>query len=194
MKFLSAKKQDGYVALISVIIISLTLLGLTSVLSMSNYFSRFNVLDKEYKRVSLGLAESCANVALLKIAQDPSYAVATTVLVGSQSCIIESIDNPTNYDSNNKKTVIINTQGQYQQTFSNIIVSSIVQDPDNAPPPKAALTVVVRTANSYGGTAQPSDFTVNITNNSNPCLLFLVLAVMELQYLLILDHSMLTKR
>jgi len=66
----------GFIALISVIIISAILLTLVFTLGLSSFFNRFDALDAENKRVSLGLAEACVNVAMLKVAQDGSYAPA----------------------------------------------------------------------------------------------------------------------
>ena len=105
MKFFQQKNESGYIALMSVIIISLILLAFTAVLSMSGYFSRFNALAGEYKRVSLGLAESCVNVALLKIAQNPNYTGDETVPVGTNNCNIKLVSyNPASgYDTNHQK-------------------------------------------------------------------------------------------
>ncbi len=57
----------------SVVIMSAIVLVMIFTLGASVFFSRFSVLDGEYKRVSLALAEACANTAMLKIAQDSSY-------------------------------------------------------------------------------------------------------------------------
>ena len=56
--------QDGYIALISVIIISLLLITVITALSTINYFSRYNILENEYKERSSGLAEGCVDYAL----------------------------------------------------------------------------------------------------------------------------------
>jgi len=157
--------QKGYIALMSAIIVSFVLIGVVFVANTSGYFARFDSQNSEYKRIALGLAESCANVALLKVAYDPSYIPPVggeTVPVGLQTCVIKSIDNPITYDSDNKKTVVVFTEGQYQGAFSNISVASTVLDPNHAPAAHAALTVIVQTVNNYGGTAQPGSFTVNV--------------------------------
>lgn len=158
MRFIYQKKEKGYVALMSVIVISLILLGLTTILSMSGYFSRFNVLNGEYKRVSLGLAESCANVALLKIAQNPNYTGGETISVGTNNCTIKSVtyDPPMGYDVNNQKIANISTWAQFpltNSTFSNMEISAVVQDPRFSPPSMLTLRGYV-----YGGTKLPSDF------------------------------------
>ena len=75
----------GFIALISVIIISMILLTLIVTLNTSSFFNRFDVLDAENKRVSLGLAESCVNEAILKEIEDSSYA-------GNESLQVDSTD------------------------------------------------------------------------------------------------------
>ena len=64
----------GFVALMSVIIISAILLVYVFTLGASSFLNRINVLDTENKRISLALAEACASTAMLKIAQNASYA------------------------------------------------------------------------------------------------------------------------
>ncbi len=142
----------------SVIIISLVLLGSTAVLSMDNYFSRSNVLDTEYKRISFGLAESCANVALLKIAQDPNYSGNEVIPVGSNNCTIgQIVYNPASgYDSNNQKVGTIVTSAQFPTTngaFSNMTVSATRRDPEATPPSYLTVRSYV-----FGGTKLQNDF------------------------------------
>ena len=69
------EKNKGFVALMSAIIISILLLAVTFTLSFSGFFSRFNVLDTEFKKRSAAIAEACADTALLQLAQS-----ATTTL------------------------------------------------------------------------------------------------------------------
>ncbi len=79
-KFLN--NQQGFVALISVIILSASLLILVALISIAGYYTRFNVLDLEDKQVSVALAEGCTETALVRIAQNSSYAPA-----GSGDCV-----------------------------------------------------------------------------------------------------------
>ena len=66
--------ESGFIALMSVIIMSAILLALLFTLGASSFLNRFDVLDVENKRISLGLAEACANRAMIKLAQNPGYA------------------------------------------------------------------------------------------------------------------------
>lgn len=67
------KKESGYIALISAIVISSLLLIITFTANFSSFFARFNILDSEYKKVSTGLAEACAETAILEIAKNPAW-------------------------------------------------------------------------------------------------------------------------
>lgn len=78
---------EGFVALMSVVIISAILLVLVFTLGASSFFNRFDALDAENKRVSLGLAEACVNVGMLRIAQ-ANYTSGTIVVDGSKTCKI----------------------------------------------------------------------------------------------------------
>ncbi len=68
----------GFIALMSVVIMSAIVLVMIFTLGASVFFSRFSVLDGENKRVSLALAEACTNTAMLKIAQDAAYTKSGT--------------------------------------------------------------------------------------------------------------------
>ena len=69
--------ERGFVALMSVIIISAIMLSIIFTLNLSSFFARFDALGTENKRVSLGLAEACIEAAKLKVAQNAAYAPAS---------------------------------------------------------------------------------------------------------------------
>jgi hypothetical protein len=126
--------KNGFVALIATIIISIVLLGMVLGRSWSSFQSRFDSLDSEFKKISLGLAESCAHLSLLKIAQNYYYSPASsgdTLRIGTdyqnrtETCTIVSVATTTP-EINGKKTVTIITQGQYAGTFTDIQVTAAV--------------------------------------------------------------------
>lgn len=140
----TTRQPDGYIALISAIIIASILLGLSFEVSTAGFFSRFNVLNSEFKRVSLALAEACANTAFLKLAQnynydlaaDPAYDAAKAELplaVGANSCSIKSL--ALGAPANQQETATIQVQAVYQQAFSNLKIIAKLQDPAAAPNP-----------------------------------------------------------
>ena len=90
--------QSGFIALISVIIISLLLVTITVALSLVGFFGRFNILDNENKEISSGLAESCLDTVLLRLTQNPSYTPDPSmpgdqiISVGNRVCKISWIN------------------------------------------------------------------------------------------------------
>lgn len=82
-------KQDGFMALMSAIIISILLLAISLTVSLTGFFSRFNIVDSEFKQRSMTLAEACVDAALLNFAKDPSYNPSNeSVTIGSDQCKI----------------------------------------------------------------------------------------------------------
>jgi len=84
------QQNSGFVALISAILISVSLLILTVAVSFEGYHSRFSILESQQKEASTYLAEACINTAILKIAQNIHYAGNETIPVGGESCKIVS--------------------------------------------------------------------------------------------------------
>jgi hypothetical protein len=161
--------QHGYIALMSAVIISLILTGMTFSLSGSGYFSRYNVLNSEYKRVSLGLAESCVNSALMKISQDYMYmpaAMGDSVNVGTQNCLIKSVTYGPEIAG--RKAAYIAAQADYQGAFSNIKVSATIASTTYSNASRATLYVIVHVVNDSGGTKQASDITLEVFSGLNP--------------------------
>ena len=88
------KTNAGFIALMSTVIISVILLLIAVNLSQTSFFGRFNILDAELKEKSSALAEACADTALLKLVNNPSYfppAGGESVSVDGNDCIIESV-------------------------------------------------------------------------------------------------------
>ena len=81
----------------SVLIISAIFLVTIYLLSASSFFNRFDALDFENKRVSLGLAEACVNAGILNYAQ--AVTTQTTITpdasAPARKCIICSVDTST---------------------------------------------------------------------------------------------------
>ena len=168
----------------SVLIISITLLGISFTRSNNGFFSRFSTLEAEYKRIGLGLAESCVNSALLKISQDYNYNYLTDPnYSGSKGGVIVFVDGsgtpPTecivksvlfgSEDINHQKVATIKTQAEYKGTWSNMNVSATIQNPNFALVVRGMLTVVMHVINDNGGTNQAGDFDISVSPSSlNP--------------------------
>jgi hypothetical protein len=80
------QSEQGFIALISAILISVLLLAITLTISFSGYFARFNVLDSESKERSSALAEGCADTAILDLSLSQNLPRAVTI--GSDTCTI----------------------------------------------------------------------------------------------------------
>ena len=101
--------QKGFIALMSAVIISIILLLIATNLSLTSFYGRSNILDSELKERSSALAEACADTALLKLANDPSYAPPVggePVAVDDDECIIDSVVGDTINVSANYKDYI----------------------------------------------------------------------------------------
>ena len=84
--------QEGFVALMSAIVISSLLLALTFSAGFSGFFARFNLLDSESKAKSLALAEGCLDTAIARAIEDSTYNPNNeNVAIGSDACVIVSV-------------------------------------------------------------------------------------------------------
>ena len=127
------RTQEGFIALMSAIIISIILMTMVLTVSTSSFYARFDALGTEGKRESLGLAEGCINVALLRLAQNALYQPALSgdiVAVGDEHCTIDSV---TPLSSVYPKTFNIKTRGEQLGAFSNVVAHITMQDPYASP-------------------------------------------------------------
>ena len=86
------RKQDGFIALLTAILLSLILIIITTTLNQTSFFTRSMLLDAEYKERSAALAEACVDIARLKIANDPTYpGNESSISIGSDICQIRPI-------------------------------------------------------------------------------------------------------
>jgi hypothetical protein len=156
IKIKNKQKQKGFIALTSVLILTIVLVTLMFASNTSSFFARFDSLGSEFKKISLGLSESCSNSALLKIAEDYNYKTTSdpdydsayggvVVNVGlDKKCFINSIQ--TLSDEGVKKTLKIKTSAQYPSingSWSTHEVKVVVQDPTFSPtnpPPTCSFT------------------------------------------------------
>jgi len=85
--------EGGYIALISVIIITFILFIAVFSLAQFGITSRFSLLDLENKSESEQLAAGCVQVAIIAIVNDPAYEAALVpVTVDDGECTIESVE------------------------------------------------------------------------------------------------------
>ena len=114
--------NHGFIALISVIIISAILIIMAASLSLNGFYGRFNILDSEFKERSSSIAESCVDTALLELANDPAYSGNATSTIGSNSCYIGAISTST------PGKFIFETRGIYQNSYTNLKITANTSD------------------------------------------------------------------
>lgn len=128
----SGAGQGGFIALMSAIVMSAILLILVTTVSTSSFYARADSLGSENKRISLGLAESCINVALLALATSTAPStyspVNLPVMVGvdaqgnTMTCTIQSVGHA-------GTLATIDTQASYKGSFTNVTARATVPDP-----------------------------------------------------------------
>ncbi|MDP1689247.1 MAG: hypothetical protein Q8L47_03930 [bacterium] len=110
------KRNEGFIALMSSVIIAAVILVFTVTLSYSSFFVRFNLLDSEFKDRSVALAEGCVDSALLNYAINSSYSGNEFLNIGSDSCFVRPI-----YESGSN--INIETQAIFQNSYTNLKVT-----------------------------------------------------------------------
>jgi hypothetical protein len=118
------KQPRGFIALMSAIIISAILITATVTSSLSSFYTRFNILDSEFKNRSSALAEACTDVLLYKIGVDSTYAGPDlNYPVGSDTCNIFAASNPGGTPR------VFKVQGVYQHAYTNLQITVDVNTP-----------------------------------------------------------------
>ncbi len=103
----------------SAVIISAILVTATVTGSLTGFYTRFNILDSEFKNKSASLAEACVDVLLIKLAEDSSFGASalTYTVSGSDTCTVFAATNPTGSPR------IFKVQGIYQNSYTNLQVA-----------------------------------------------------------------------
>jgi len=110
-------KQEGFIALISILILSAVLLVTTLGLAQFGIANRFFILNIEQKSASNRLAEACVHVARIKTYNDPTETItsAVSVPVADSTCTIIAL---TPVGSN----TTIKAKGQSGDAVTNLVV------------------------------------------------------------------------
>ncbi len=124
--------HGGFVAILSVIVVSIILLGSAVARGTSQFYARSNGLNKESKSESRALASSCAYFALEKIRYDFSYSPGIggeVVMVGSDTCTILSVKNDPEDAVTHNRDITIVTKAGVRGTFTVVEVKGGVHNP-----------------------------------------------------------------
>jgi hypothetical protein len=86
--------QNGFIALVSAVIFSAVLLALVSLSARGIFWERFSILYRENKEISVALAGSCVQAALLDLAEGKNMPAAGDEIIvdGPQKCDIGEIN------------------------------------------------------------------------------------------------------
>jgi len=87
-----ASGARGFVALMTAIVLSLILLVVTVSLNQSGFLTRTIMSDSEFKEQSAGLAEACADYAILRLVNNPGYDGNEKIYYGTDGCMVRTID------------------------------------------------------------------------------------------------------
>ncbi len=87
----NVKNSSGFVALISVIIISMLLLSIVVTGAEQSVRARVHLMQSEFKFQSFALARSCINKARLQRILDEKYVGSEEVSIQNEKCFIGSI-------------------------------------------------------------------------------------------------------
>lgn len=110
--------NKGFVALISVVFISLILLVVATTISIGGFYIRSNILESEFKEYSSDLAEGCIDSALIKIVQNTSYNPTNEII---SACTIQKVTT-----SGLQKTIY--AMANYQKSYTFLQVTIVTSD------------------------------------------------------------------
>ena len=93
MNNFSTQPNQGFIALLSILIISTVLFVATLSIAQFGIASRYFIMDLEQKTASYKLAEACLEVVRIKIYNDASYSqnALQNINIDNQICTIESV-------------------------------------------------------------------------------------------------------
>ena len=146
MRTIAAKKnQEGFFALMSVIIMSAVLLLMVVTAAALSFRGRFNMLDYENKKISVGLAEACVQVALAKLAENTAFTALNVevVLETGKVCRICSITGGPNYVIKTRaagrgnfadKTAFTNVTADVTFNGTDFVINSLNETPSASNP------------------------------------------------------------
>ena len=122
MSEVTQENQQGYIALLSVIIIGVTLLSIIASESASGSQLQSVTLGTEFQEQARTLAESCANQALAKLLSDQNYRGDTTNATENGVCHIF----PIILTTLNSGMTTIKTQGIVRGYYTNLVLTTQV--------------------------------------------------------------------
>ncbi len=110
--------KRGYIALITTIIIGLTLMTIVSERSLVDWQARFNVLGAEAKAASHALASGCVDQVLMGLTIGRDYTNTSTSTFSNDLCVTYPVD------QTNPNLIKIKVQAQVNEAYTNLLVKT----------------------------------------------------------------------
>jgi hypothetical protein len=114
-------KKNGYVALITLIIIGAIVLTAVLSLTFISLSQRAGMIERDRTLKNYYLANACAHEALIRLQKDLSYSGNETIIIDNYSCRIEAILG----SGNNSRTIITRSQIAEQQKKIKIDIAQL---------------------------------------------------------------------
>lgn len=116
--------HDGYVALMSVIVIGTVLLMMVAAEGDFGWRARFHALGMESKERARALAESCADQAVTRIFSDPSYVGDAASVSPAGACRVF----PVAFNTPAPGIATIKTQAEVSGFYVNLTLTARMRD------------------------------------------------------------------
>lgn len=111
-------KKNGYIALITIVIISAIVLLITLSATHISLSQKLNIISQNQSNKSYYLAEACAHIAVTQLQIDDSYTGDEQIEVDGDYCTIEPI---TGSGNNNREIITSAAVGNYTRKIKVII-------------------------------------------------------------------------
>ncbi len=109
--------SKGFIAITTTMILSVILLVVATSLSFSGFFTRYNILDSELKKVSVALAEGCVDQGLLMLATQTYTTSTTTIKIGEKYCDLGPVPSTGN-------PRLLHTQASSSKYYTNLTIEA----------------------------------------------------------------------
>ncbi|MFA6397610.1 MAG: hypothetical protein WDK96_02050 [Candidatus Paceibacterota bacterium] len=108
MKYYKKQKNNGFIALITSIILSIIIFLIASVSSNASFWSRLDSGSIVEKDKSFSLALGCLDYAKLKLAENINYAGNENISIESNTCEIKPIESGIGFKLINIQAIVAN--------------------------------------------------------------------------------------
>ncbi len=136
-------KRNGYIALMTVLIMSLILAGMTANVASSGFYARMHILDAESAEAARAFARGCSDHAVAALIVDPSYRGDTTTTEDALTCYVLPVGLEARDTQTMRATIRVRAQTRniYVNTVRTVDLHNIHTTPALSSPPRDTPTV-----------------------------------------------------